>query len=1847
MSDKTKNSLSIATIKSSDTISQFMEKCNNNFSAIVGKGGGPAGERGEQGEQGVPTKPKVPIHVWKEGDGFQYKGESDTPNGGYEIDNYFEDLTDVKYQEGHLIMLQNAHVYILESNGGILKPVFLLALQSYNQGEVIDGKSAYVHIAYANDSYGNGFVTDEQLRGETNTEPVATYGLRRSVATYSATNISDMPYMGIYTSNSNIPSSSPSTYTWIKVQGPAGPQGLQGIEGPQGPQGVEGPEFTGQQYTIDMDGDMSSISIDIDGTKLYTDDYCECIIHAYYGANNVLLNVNEVEISITDGYISNGNVFLNSDYANKIGTISILQRGNDVAIRFIPEENFVFPQEPIIFSVHITTSIVDTDSTNKEKTYNFNRKCVWSVKGILSTFELNIIPQYRTIKLFEDGRYYPEKLSVSVYKTIDGTRKIFDFSDNSNFTLLYKNYNDNNWAPYPDGGVSTIETSCLEFKVVKNYGSTDPESPEEIWDYEDVWVVADGESTHYYHADLGNTESMMVLTTGVKKTIETENGPQDCAELKNENGYSITFNPKFYDGTNEFTITKLEIGTNSGEEYYQNGEGSFMRELNGNTFTINRVPYGVDMIPMSFDVYAKDSSGVEHRDSIAFNVYISTISNIYTLVPTATAYNTSTGKTGDTIGCAVYKNNIAISILDLDQNALELKYIVHDGGTDIKEPINYTEPLVYGNDDDVVKDEFTASDIAISFILYYRNEEIVRSTVSLIKDGIDGKDGESWQYIFCRSNIYPFNETHIDYPSEWDGNNSTNPDDKLYFDPWTDDHQGVDESHRYEYQSYRKWDKTNGCWSTYGEPTLYSNYSENGSGYNVILSNPIAVIPVGNDNWKVNENDSSQFDSTFVYLYNNTTDISTNNSKVSISLPEDDIYVKNGHFNKTLENGILKVEFIPVVGDSIFEFEANSQYKLPITITYNLGKDVDGNDKDDIFTATINWILTPIKGIENIEVFVDKRVVNTSIAERHSIRVGYYTVSSNSQKKFIGDYNDEDNITNGYKIILTDDIDNLPSNNIVTNWSNAEYDFVINGQNRNCYVVLVKSDEKTIIDYTNITSINDGKSAIHLELSQDYIGIPCDNKGNIHAKYDDIKSQMILYNGDKEITNGISYQFKIGDIDITSNVDIDSDGKFHIQKNNIKDIIKGDANIECIAIYNNSTFRKTLHIDFKLSPFELEFDKNILSRDVNIGKITDKYLLSRVKYWDTENGKWVYTTDGEVVLNGVNGQENLTFKQIDGTNDRKLIIETSYLATNTVDTEFRVSYYLNGEELTYENIGVINSGENGSAPSCTNVEILGYSLDENANINDVGAWVSLIDLGTVDAGQPIYILNKYTWSDGEETNVKTVTLAGTQGVDGKSRVLFYLGSFEDGTLTKSPFEAILDDDRCDYYIDINGYAWMRTGTNRVSEGFDKGMRNNPDWKEANKVGFLQTGAIHADMINTQTITSDSGIVTKLFSQEIVSKNLTVDAAQITGTLDANEVNITNLTVDAAQITGTLDANEVNITNLTVDAAQITGTLDAQKINTDGLTVNMLNTNPKGSGDIIQISDNHIYCFATNGDKNLIISSDNIDSGIIGGILANSSNGADSATFLNNITLKSGTYGEYIYTNDKEWYSSVDNSGVSKVNSIGYCINGASLSIKISVRAYTSSSTNYNPLVSTSTILAANWNICGNVNIYLYKKNIDGTWSLKDKISSPATKTQYGLTINNWIDTGAALGTNYMYKQHNELSYLITNPGEYGLKISFDANALQFKSSAKSLYGGYDIEISNNTAPSTYTEIGKDGIVVYDGMNALKLDSAGVEMRARKTENGSSFYGWKVTSSGIYYCNGGTTWTQWSPSTTTS
>ena len=181
-------------IDSSDTIKQFMEKCNNNFFAISKNGGGPIGSTGERGSQGVPTKPKVPIHVWN--DVYYEEKETDIISESkdkYEIINYGDELEkNPKYQVGHLIILENAHVYKLEidEDTNKLKPKFIFTLQSYDPNSVIDGKTAHVHFRYEDESE----LTDETI------------------------NKVDKEFIGIYSDNSNTQSNDIKKYTWIKIK---------------------------------------------------------------------------------------------------------------------------------------------------------------------------------------------------------------------------------------------------------------------------------------------------------------------------------------------------------------------------------------------------------------------------------------------------------------------------------------------------------------------------------------------------------------------------------------------------------------------------------------------------------------------------------------------------------------------------------------------------------------------------------------------------------------------------------------------------------------------------------------------------------------------------------------------------------------------------------------------------------------------------------------------------------------------------------------------------------------------------------------------------------------------------------------------------------------------------------------------------------------------------------------------------------------------------------------------------------------------------------------------------------------------------------------------------------------------------------------------------------------------------------------------------------------------------------------------------------------------------------------------------------------------------------------------
>ena len=69
-------------------------------------------------------------------------------------------------------------------------------------------------------------------------------------------------------------------------------------------------------------------------------------------------------------------------------------------IQFIPDENYVFPTKNIQIPITVKTKVTDPD--NKE-TYDFERNTIWIIKPIMATFELEIRPAYRVIKINEDA----------------------------------------------------------------------------------------------------------------------------------------------------------------------------------------------------------------------------------------------------------------------------------------------------------------------------------------------------------------------------------------------------------------------------------------------------------------------------------------------------------------------------------------------------------------------------------------------------------------------------------------------------------------------------------------------------------------------------------------------------------------------------------------------------------------------------------------------------------------------------------------------------------------------------------------------------------------------------------------------------------------------------------------------------------------------------------------------------------------------------------------------------------------------------------------------------------------------------------------------------------------------------------------------------------------------------------------------------------------------------------------------------------------------------------------------------------------------------------------------------
>jgi hypothetical protein len=392
----------------------------------------------------------------------------------------------------------------------------------------------------------------------------------------------------------------------------------------------------------------------------------------------------------------------------------------------------------------------------------------------------------------------------------------------------------------------------------------------------------------------------------------------------------------------------------------------------------------------------------------------------------------------------------------------------------------------------------------------------------------------------------------------------------------------------------------------------------------------------------------------------------------------------------------------------------------------------------------------------NVELFVDKKIVNISDNTKQTFKVGYYLTYPNGIKKII-DSNDDKN-TNDYKIILTNDINNL-NIGYIENWNEATFDFE---QSKICYAVLTDFSRKNILDYTTIITTS---SEVHLELTQDHIILPCSLEGNsVHPDYkvsdgvkdySRIQSQMKLYNGANIINNGVTYSLKIDNYNTTGNdnITIYGDGSFYINTSEIK----GNATIQCIATYNNVDYIKNLYIELIKTPYEFVLNNDILSREN--GVIINNYLDVSIRYW--LNNKWNNAIiDKSCVIAAHTLKSNVTPEYPDNTlpideyntfifdksNDtnRRLIIDDNNFKKDKTSKEIRISYYKDDiienpdnlqpkDELLYKIIQIKDDTIKNKHTSATpNDELLNCCDNKSETITKYNSWYMMNSEGILN-----------------------------------------------------------------------------------------------------------------------------------------------------------------------------------------------------------------------------------------------------------------------------------------------------------------------------------------------------------------------------------------------------------------------------------------------------------------------------------------------------------------------------------
>lgn len=176
------------------------EKGDQGIQGPQGKQGiqGPQGAKGTDGKNGTSSY----FHIKYSNDG----GKTFTANNGETVGIYIGTYVDNTEADS-----TSVSKYTWQRLQGAQGPK---GDQGIKGTDGTNGKTSYLHIAYANSADGK--------------------------TGFDVSNSSGKLYIGQYTDFTPNDSTNPASYSWTKIKGEQGPQGIQGNTGPQGPQGKQG-----------------------------------------------------------------------------------------------------------------------------------------------------------------------------------------------------------------------------------------------------------------------------------------------------------------------------------------------------------------------------------------------------------------------------------------------------------------------------------------------------------------------------------------------------------------------------------------------------------------------------------------------------------------------------------------------------------------------------------------------------------------------------------------------------------------------------------------------------------------------------------------------------------------------------------------------------------------------------------------------------------------------------------------------------------------------------------------------------------------------------------------------------------------------------------------------------------------------------------------------------------------------------------------------------------------------------------------------------------------------------------------------------------------------------------------------------------------------------------------------------------------------------------------------------------------------------------------------------------------------------------------------------------------------